>query len=169
MGWQNFKEHEMPLTTILEIDIFDVWGIEFMDPFVSSCRNTYILVAVDHVSKCIESIDLPNNEARSVVAFLKRIIFTRYGTPRVIISDGGSHFYNKAFDTFLGKYGVPQKVTAPYHPQASGQVKVSNLEIKSILSKTVNKNWTDWSKKFDDALWAYRMAYITLIGISPYR
>ncbi|XP_070024871.1 uncharacterized protein [Nicotiana sylvestris] len=54
------------------------------------------------------------------------------------------------------RYGINHKVSTPYHPQASGQVEVSNREIKSILSKTVNENRTDWSKKLDDALWAYR-------------
>ncbi|XP_070046561.1 uncharacterized protein [Nicotiana tomentosiformis] len=142
----------MPLTTILEIDIFNVWGIYFMGPFVSSCRNTYILVALDYVSKWIEIIALSNNEARSVVAFLKKNIFTRFGTPRAIISDGGSHFCNKDFDTLLSKYSVTDKVTTPYHPQANGQVEVSNREIKSILAKTMNENQTDWSKKLDDAL-----------------
>ncbi|XP_070020466.1 uncharacterized protein [Nicotiana sylvestris] len=97
------KKNEMPFTNILEIDIFDVWGIDFMGPFFSSCRNTYILVAIDYVSKRVEAVSLPNNEARSVVAFLKKIIFTRFGTSRAIIGDGGSHFYNKAFDTLLTK------------------------------------------------------------------
>ncbi|XP_070015572.1 uncharacterized protein [Nicotiana sylvestris] len=153
----------MPLNTILEVDIFDVRGIDFMGPFVISCGKTYILVAVDYVSKWVEAVDLPNNEARSVVAFLKKSIFTRFGTPRAIISDGRSHFYNRAFDTLLAKYGVNHKISSPYHPQASGQVEVSNREIKSILSNTVNVNWTDWSKKLDDALWAYRTAYNTPI------
>lgn len=123
------KKNEMPLTTILEIDIFDVWGIDFMGPFVSSCGNTYILVAVDYVSKWVEAIALPNNEAKSVVTFLKKNIFTRFGTLRAIISDGGSHFCNKAFNTLVGKYGVTHKVTTPYHPQDSGQVEVFNREI----------------------------------------
>ncbi|XP_070035904.1 uncharacterized mitochondrial protein AtMg00750-like [Nicotiana tomentosiformis] len=91
----------------------------------------------------VKAIALPNNEARSVTAFLKKNIFTRFGTPRAILSDGGSHFCNKAFIRLLEKYGVKHKVATPYHPQSSGQVEVSNMEIKNILVKTVNANRTD--------------------------
>nr|XP_016471522.1 PREDICTED: uncharacterized protein LOC107793644 [Nicotiana tabacum] len=80
----------MTLITILEIDIFDVRGINFMGLFVSACGNIYILVAVDYVSKWVEAVALSNNEERSVVTFLKKNVFTRFGTPRAIISDGGT-------------------------------------------------------------------------------
>ncbi|XP_015161522.1 protein NYNRIN-like [Solanum tuberosum] len=89
------KRHKLPLMPILEVELFDVWRIDFMGLFMSSFGNKYILVAVDYVSKWVEAIALPNNEGKSVVQFLKRYIFARFGTPRAIISYGEPHFCNK--------------------------------------------------------------------------
>ena len=86
----------------------------------------YILVAFDYVSKWVEAISLANDEGKSVTAFLKKNIFSRFGTPRAIISDGGSHICNRFFKGLLEKYGVRHNVATPYHPQSSRQVEVSN-------------------------------------------
>ena len=85
----------MPLTKILDVKLFDVWGIDFISPFPSSFKNKYIMVTVDYISKLVEVVVLPSNDARVVVNFLKKNIFTRFYTPRVIISDGEKHFCNR--------------------------------------------------------------------------
>nr|GEY84971.1 hypothetical protein [Tanacetum cinerariifolium] len=67
------------------------------------------------------------------------------------------------------KYGVTHRLATAYHPQASGQVKVFNRGLKRILERTVEENRTSWSDKLDDSLWAFRIAYKTPIGCTPYK
>ncbi|XP_024043020.1 uncharacterized protein LOC112099781, partial [Citrus clementina] len=108
------KRNMMPLNPILEIEIFDCWGIDFMGPFPSSFGFVYILVAVDYVSKWIEAISCRNNDSKTVVKFLRENILSRFGIPRAIISDGGKHFCNKSFESLMKKYGITHKIATPY-------------------------------------------------------
>ncbi|GJY12898.1 reverse transcriptase domain-containing protein [Tanacetum coccineum] len=139
-----------------------------MGPFPSSRGNKYILVAVDYLSKWVEAKALPTNDARVVVKFLKSL-FARFGTPRAIISDRGTHFCNDKFAKVMSKYGVTHRLATAYHPQTSGQVEVSNRGLKRILERTVGENHASWSDRLDDALWAFRTAYKTPIGCTPYK
>ena len=124
-----------------------------MGSFLFSYGNKYILLAIDYVSKWIEAIASPPNDACVVTKFFKKHIFPRFGTPRVLISDGGQHFLEKRFEGVLKKYGVYHKIGLGYHPQTSGQAEISNREIKSILEKTVTRSRKDWANKLDDSLW----------------
>ncbi|GJY02992.1 reverse transcriptase domain-containing protein [Tanacetum coccineum] len=139
-----------------------------MGPFPSSRGNKYILVAVDYLSKWVEAKALPTNDARVVCKFLKSL-FARFGTPRAIISDRGTHFCNDQFAKVMLKYGVTHRLATAYHPQTSGQVEVSNRGLKRILERTIGENRASWSDKLDDALWAFRTAFKTPIGCTPYK
>nr|GEW59729.1 reverse transcriptase domain-containing protein [Tanacetum cinerariifolium] len=93
----------------------------------------------------------------------------RFGTPRAIISDRGTHFCNDQFAKVMLKFGVTYRLATLYHPQTSSQVEVSNRSLKHILERTIGENHTSWSNKLDDALWAFRTAYKTPIGCTPYK
>nr|GFA13441.1 reverse transcriptase domain-containing protein [Tanacetum cinerariifolium] len=115
-------------------DAFEL--VKHCDSCQRSKGNKYILIAVDYLSKWVEAKALPTNDARVVVKFLKSL-FSRFGTPKAIISDRGTHFYNDQFSR--------------------------------VMAKTVGENRALWSDKLEDVLWAFRTAYKTSIGCTPYR
>nr|GEY92440.1 hypothetical protein [Tanacetum cinerariifolium] len=162
------QRDEMPQNSIQTCEIFDVWGIDFMGLFPSSRGNKYILVAVDYLSKWVEAKALPTNDAHVVCKFLKSL-FARFGSPRAIIIDRGTHFCNDQFSKVMLKNEVTHRLSITYYPQTSGQVEVSNRGLKRILERTIGENRASWSDKLDDALWALHTSYKTPIGCTPYK
>ncbi|GJZ12035.1 reverse transcriptase domain-containing protein [Tanacetum coccineum] len=137
--WNISSMNKMPQNNIQVCEVFDVWGLDFMGPFLESKGNKYILVAVDYVSKWVEAQALPTNDARVVL------------------------------EKALQRYGVTHKLSMAYHPQSDGQTEVTNMAIKRILERSVGYNPKGWSKKLNDALWAFRTAYKTPTGCTPFQ
>ena len=163
------KRNGIPLNFILEVEIFDCWGIDFQGPFPSSYGGKYILVACDYVSKWVEAITTSINDARVTSKLFKNTIFSCFVVPRIPINDSFTHFIENKFEALLKKYGVHHRFILPYHLQTSGQVEITNRVIKPILEKIVTRARKDRAHKLSDALWAYRTNYKTPIGTTPYR
>jgi transposase InsO family protein len=124
---------------------------------------------VDYVSKWVEAMPCRKASTEESIAMIKSMIFPRFGTPRILISGGGTHFNGKNFKKCLSKLGIEHRVSTAYHPQTNRQAETLNRQLKSILNKTIEKGGRDWSKKLDGALWAYRTAFKTPIGMTPYQ
>ncbi|RDY08879.1 Gag-Pol polyprotein, partial [Mucuna pruriens] len=99
----------------------------------------YTLLAIDYVSKGVEAKATKTNDAK-VVNFVRSHIFCNFCVPKALVSDQGSHFYNKTMSTLLEKYGVVHRAATTYHPQTNGQAEVFNREIKQILHKVAHPN-----------------------------
>nr|GEZ31430.1 reverse transcriptase domain-containing protein [Tanacetum cinerariifolium] len=144
-----------------------VFDASFFWPTISKDGHEFVK-NFDYLSKWVEAKALPTNDAQVVCKFLKSL-FARFGAPRAIISDRGTHFCNDQFAKVMLKYGVTHRLSTAYHPQTSGQVEVSNRGLKRILERTIGENCASWSDKLDDALWASRTAYKIPIGCTPYK
>jgi hypothetical protein len=116
----------MPLTLNLQIDIFVVWGINSMVSFPNSEGSEYILVAVNYVSKWVATLPCWATDAMHSKKMFHEVIFLTYGVPRIVISDGGSHFIDRTFWIALSEVGVDHQIATPYHPQTRGQAETSN-------------------------------------------
>nr|GEX62597.1 reverse transcriptase domain-containing protein [Tanacetum cinerariifolium] len=143
------------------------------DPFLFKIYADQVIQLCVHGQEAIDILKvevkaLPTKDARVVCKFLKSL-FDRFGTPRAIISDRGTHFCNEQFAKVMLKYGVTHCLATTYHPQTTGQVEVSNRGLKRILERTVGGNHASWSDKLDDALWAFRRDFKTPIGCTPYK
>ncbi|RDX77364.1 gag-pol, partial [Mucuna pruriens] len=129
------KRYEMPQQPILFYEVFDVWGIDFMGPFLVSNGYSYIFLAVDYVSRWVETITTKTNDAKVVVDFLISNIFCQLGVPKALISNQGSHFCNRAMSSLLHKYGVIHRITIAYHPRLMAKLKTGADSLRTLSGR----------------------------------
>ena len=165
------RKDNMPLRPMMGARAFAKWGIDYVGPINPPAHKTraqYIIVATDYLTKWVEAKATQKNDARTTACFLYEYVFTRYGLPIEIVSDRGTHFINEVIEYLLEEFLVIHKKSAPYHPQANGQAESTNKILCTVLTKIVEEKRTDWEMKLHSALWAYRVAYKTAIGTTPF-
>jgi transposase InsO family protein len=162
----------MPLVPILAQAPFEKWRIDFVGPIAHASRNgqkQYILVSTEYVTKWAEDSAVRSDNASTVAKFLYENIITRFGCPKGLVSDQGTHFINSTIQALTDKYDIKHRKTTPYHPRPNGQTEKTNGILCKILTKTIMGIGTDWDTKLFAALWAYRTAYKVTTQSTPFQ
>lgn len=157
----------MALSPILIVELFDVWGIDFMGHFPNAKGYEYILVTVDYVFKWVEAHACQTNDDKVVVEFLQINIYVHFGTPCTIISDGGSHFTTEHSTNYLKNMVLHINLSLLITHKLV--CKLTNRALKIILEKNITTSRKDWPDRLIEALWAYRTAFKTPFGMSSFR
>ncbi|GJY20339.1 reverse transcriptase domain-containing protein [Tanacetum coccineum] len=143
--------------------LFKVLDSEFYWPTI--IKEAYTLVrlfeARQKTGNILKRDEMPLNNIQKP--------FCHFEMPKALISDRGTHFCNKIMERTLKRYGVNHRFSTSYHPQTSGQVENTNKALKRILENTVKDNPAIWSRKLNDALWAFCTSYKTPTGTTPYK
>ncbi|PTQ27291.1 hypothetical protein MARPO_0207s0002 [Marchantia polymorpha] len=128
----------------------------------------YIIVATEYLTKWAEAKAVKTNTAAHAATFMYKNIISRFGCPKILVSDRGRHFLNEMFQELTDRFEIDHRKTTPYHPQTNGQIERVNGTLVSILRKTVVDSKRDWDTKLTAALWAYRTTFKVTTQATPF-
>src|ERR1700722_10721401 len=143
--------------------------MDFVGPINPSSRQrSYIIVCTDYLTKWAETKAIKAATEEKVAEFLRENIFYKFGYPREIVTDQGSQFTSNLLEYLLAHHRIKHRTSTPYHPQANGQVEVTNRALEGILTKVVSSGRKDWADRLVEATWAYNTTWKTTTGFTPY-
>jgi len=149
---QLFKE----LTPMTAPWSFAQWGLDIMGPFPVAVRQLkFLVVGIDYFTKWVEAETLATIMKKNIRSFVWKNIICRYGIPRVLVSNNGKQFDNSAFRYFCSELGIKNHYSSLAHPQANGQVKVTNQSLLKIIKTRLEGAKCIWLDELPSVLWAY--------------
>jgi len=162
--------HPVPLHPIISVGPFAKWGIDFTTYKPPSFTgHNYIIVAVDYFIKWVEAMPTFSNDAKTSTLFVFNHIIARFGVPKSILTDQGSHFCNSMMTKLPTLLHFDQEHSSLYYPQANGQVESINKVLKRMIQRMIGKHKTNWNLMLFPALWAYQTSAKMAIGFTPFQ
>lgn len=167
---RNDLRMELPLHVSLPLVPFEKWGLDYIGEIHPSSTSgmKHIVVATEYLTKWAEARAVKTNDAKSAASFLFEQVITRFGCPKILISDRGKHFLNEVIQDMTDRFRIDHRKTTPYHPQTNGHTERVNQTLATILRKTVVDSKRDWDVKLPAALWAYRTTYKVTTQATPF-
>ncbi|XP_015968900.1 uncharacterized protein LOC107492386 [Arachis duranensis] len=149
---------------------FGTWGIDLVGPLPTAPGQLrYLIVAIDYYTKWIEAKPLASITAAQCRKFLWRQVITRFGIPKIVISDNGTQFTDRKFREFLEGLHVSHRFSSVEHPQTNGQVESANKIIVKGLKKRLDAAKGLWADELGSVLWSYRTTPQSTTGETPFR
>ena len=149
---------------------FAQWGLDIMGPFLSTIQQLkFLVVGIDYFTKWVEAEVLATITEKNIRSFVWRCIICRFSIPRVLVSDNGKQFDNDSFRDFCSQLGIRNYYSSPAHPQANGQVEVTNRSLLKIIKTRLEGVKGIWPKELPSVLWAYRTMARTPTRETPFR
>ena len=141
-----------------------------MGPFPIGVRQLkFLVVGIDYFTKWVEAEALAIIMEKNILSFFWRNIICRFGIPRVLVSNNEKQFDNSAFRDFCSKLDIKNHYSSPAHPQANGQVEVTNRSLLKIIKTRLDGAKGIWSDELPSIMWAYQTIARTPTGETPFR
>jgi len=125
-------------------------------------------VCTDYLTKWAKTKAIKAAIEDKVVEFLRENVFYKFGYPGELVTNQGNHFTSIMIEELLNHHKVKHRTSTPYHPQANGQVEVTNGALENILTKVMSSSRKDWTKRLVETTWAYNTTWKTTTGFTPY-
>ena len=129
----------------------------------------FLVVGIDYFTKWVKAEALATITEKNVRSFVWRCIICRFGIPRILISDNERQFDDESFQDFCSQLGIKNHYSSPAHPQANGQVEVTNRSLLKIIKTRLEGVKGIWLEELPSILWAYRTTARTPTGETPFR